>query len=526
MSLITELLFSPDMMIACGAIAVAVAGILFTTLWIKFSGRKDSFAKHYSHDIGRPIDSTEEIWRIAHDRNEDIIANVLVLRSKKPIKATDVKNAMRLLTKRHPMLRMHLRKNQDGVYCFQKMDKVDVDMRQLDIKDWQNVMEESLLEKFDSENGPLWRVTFLPNARYKPATRGDVKDMTSYPNECICIFGFHHIIIDGPSFARMFAEFISYVNKLSNNEEPKVSSMALLPPFSVYIHEAVKSRWYHHLLAAAMDMLSLIPGFPAFMMVAVVGISGKGNVFTRKHGVEVQRNPQIQPRTKIIPLEFSKEETSSLLKKCKKHQTTVQGAVQTAGCVAMTSLLEENECEIECGITVNARRFFKSTVPNEYTGPYVTSIQCKNTVDTSLEHEKFWERAKSVSEDIHGRLKKNEHMEMALMFYCMAPVLRQYFSKSAKRDNEHGNRFRHLMVYTNLGYCKFLDGSPNDDVILRASFSCTAEHERGSIFANNIATFNDQLFWTVVYYSNITSEPTAQKYADLVKEAIFKAVKG
>ena len=62
---------------------------------------------------------------------------------------------------------------------------------------------------------------------------------------------------------------------------------------------------------------------------------------------------------------------------------------------------------------MNARRFFKSTVPNEYAGPYVTSIQCKNTFDTSLEHEKFWERAKSVSGDIHGRLKKNEHMEMA-----------------------------------------------------------------------------------------------------------------
>ena len=169
------------------AIAVAVAGILFTALWIKFCGKRDSFPKHYSHDNGSPIDSTEEIWRIAHDRNEDIIANALVLRSKKPIKATDVKNAMRLLTKRHPMLRMHLRKNQDGAYCFQKMDKVDVDMRQLDTKDWQNVMEESLLERFDSENGLLWRVTFLPNARYKPASGGDVKDMTSYPNECICI---------------------------------------------------------------------------------------------------------------------------------------------------------------------------------------------------------------------------------------------------------------------------------------------------------------------------------------------------
>ena len=58
-----------------------------------------------------------------------------------------------------------------------------------------------------------------------------------------------------------------------------------------------------------------------------------------------------------------------------------------------------------------------------------------------------------------------------------------------------------------------------------ASAALLNTNEEAYYFANNIATFNDQLFWTVVYYSNITSEATPQKYADLVKETIFKAVK-
>ena len=91
--------------------------------------------------------------------------------------------------------------------------------------------------------------------------------------------------------------------------------------------------------------------------------------------------------------------------------------------------------------------------------------------------------SKSVAKNMHTKLKKNEDMEMALMFDCMAPLkFSQYLSDSPKRESKHGVRSNCLMVYNNLGYCKFLDGSPNDDVILRASFGCASEHQPGSIF--------------------------------------------
>ena len=502
------------------AVAAGVAGILITILWIKLSVKRTRLQKQFFSENVYHIDSFEHVLRIAHDVNGLlIVARAVVLSSKKPIKASVVKNAMILLTKRHPMLRMCIRKDQDGVFCFQEMDKVD--FRQLGTRDWRNVMEESLLEKFDAENGPLWRLIFLANARYKPGT--EIRDTTSYPNECICIFGFHHLIIDGPSLTRMFAEFINYVERLTNNEEPEVLSMSLLPSCHVYLHEAVGSKWYHCLMTAALNIFSSLPCFPVFMMGVVFGMSRKGNVFTKKYGIEVQRNPEIQPRTKIIPLEFSKKDTSSLLQKCKEHQTTVQGAIQAAGGFAMATLLDENEFEIECAITVNARPFFKSRVPNEYARPYLGFISCKNSFIRSPDIVKFWCMAKSISNDIHAKLKKNEHMKSALMFDYMAPMLSRLF-KSTNKDDEHGGRSNNLIVYNNLGSCKFLHGSPDDDVIIRASFGCTAEHQQGSIFANSIITFNDQLFWTVVYYSNITSETMAQRYAGLIKETILKAI--
>lgn len=104
------------------------------------------------------------------------------------------------------------------------------------------------------------------------------------------------------------------------------------------------------------------------LLMRAVGMSLQGNCFTRKYGVEIQRNPQIQLRTKIIPVEFTKGETGRLLKKCKEFQTTVQGAVWIAAGVAMVIMMEEQEYEVECGLSVNSRPFFKSTVPNEYAG--------------------------------------------------------------------------------------------------------------------------------------------------------------
>ena len=205
-------------------IVYAIAGVLafVAILCIILPEKKKRFPKQYLHDNGRPLGFLEDAMRRFHDENGCLIlANTLVLRTKKLLQESVVKKALELLSKRHPMLRMLIRKNNDGNYCFQKRHNVLVDLRQLDNSNWRDVMEESLLEKFDVENGPLWRFIFLPNARYEIETGSDVND-TTFPHECICIFCFHHSIIDGTSYSRLFAEFLHYLNKLNKNEKKNV----------------------------------------------------------------------------------------------------------------------------------------------------------------------------------------------------------------------------------------------------------------------------------------------------------------
>ena len=181
--------------------------------------------------------------------------------------------------------------------------------------------------------------------RYEPGTEGDCSDITPYPHEYICIFGFRHITVDGASCSRMFAEFIKYLNKLINNEEPEVTSMPRLPPVDLYMDGVIQPKWYHHVMQLVLEIL------------CIMGARGQ------------------------------------------------------------------------------------------------------------------------------------------------------------------------LVGFTNLGYAKFLDGSPDDDVILRARFGCSARNQLGAIFANNMVTFNGRLFWTVIHLSKIVSDATAQKYANLVKGTILKVIK-
>jgi len=153
--------------------------------------------------------------------------------------------------------------------------------------------------------------------------------------------------------------------------------------------EVIQGKWYHHVLQLVLEMLCLIPGISGFMMRRLYG----GNAFNRKYGVEIQRNPHIQPRTKMIPVEFTKVETSNVLKMCKWHKATVQGAVQTTAGVAMVTMLQAEEYEVESNVTVNVRPFGKSKIPDEYAGAYFLLLQCKNLIVSSPDANTFWSMA-------------------------------------------------------------------------------------------------------------------------------------
>ena len=95
-----------------------------------------------------------------------------------------------------------------------------------------------------------------------------------------------------------------------------------------------------------------------------------------------------------------------LLKKCKEHRTTVQGAVQTAAGVSMVIMLEDQKLEVPTRVTVNIRPFLRSELPNDYAGPYFLAAECENLVVSAPDPVFFFRNmVKQASNDIHTKLK-------------------------------------------------------------------------------------------------------------------------
>lgn len=180
----------------------------------------------------------------------------------------------------------------------------------------------------------------------------------------------------------------------------------------------------------------------------------------------------------------------------------------------MVTMLEDQTLEVPTRVTVNIRPFLKSKVPNDYAGAYFLGVECENLLVSAPDPGMFWSMAKQASNDIHTQLKNNEPVKnWSVMKFLFPVVLGMMNSEPKEKDDVCAGRSRQLVVFTNLGYAKFLDGSHEDDVILRARFGCSAEHHQGTIFGNNLVTFNGKLFWTVTHYSNIVSDAVAQTYA-------------
>ena len=59
---------------------------------------------------------------------------------------------------------------------------------------------------------------------------------------------------------------------------------------------------------------------------------------------------------------------------------------------------------------------------------------------------------------------------------------------------------------------------------LRARYNCVGGHIIGPIYAHSMMTFEGRLFWSMLYYTNVTSEETAMDHMRLIKETLDMAV--
>ncbi len=497
---------------------------------------------HPNFDItenGRKISTFEKMIASEVDETGSILlSNIVFIRSKKPLTEAIIRKALELISKRHPLLQCRLVQKGEHMYL-ERMSEVQISLSTSERAMWKNLMEEQLLIEYESSDGPLWRVTFLPNAKYDTTCTADDAEFEQYPYECACVFGFHKIITDGPSYSRMFSELLNYLDELQKGAEPKVEPLKFLSPMEDYLKEELSETFME---TAFSLVLSNIPWLKTFI---IKRVRMRPNAYTAKFKTEIRKDPTIPKRTCVIPLEFSKQETSALLQACKDHGATVQGAVQTAACVAMARFMKEDlptkttvkrkrrnvwqalyrywkkqqHPEIAACCTVNARPFIKDNrVPADYMGCYFLLHSSNQEIMPNCQQPKFWEMAAAATR----QLKKSMKDDSLYSFMKMISKPMENGTTTEKPAYPSGRR-NDLVVFTNLGNCKFLDRDESSEVALRARYGCSAEHNNGPIFANNIMSFRGKMFWTIAYYQNITSEKRAFEYAGIIRETLKMA---
>ncbi|XP_041377864.1 uncharacterized protein LOC121390179 [Gigantopelta aegis] len=491
-------------------VVLAVVVLALTVvIWTVVKSRRVNIEDLEINGTRRPLGRFEKFMVTAYGSNASI-AHACIVSSKHPLSSAQVQKAAEMLTDRYQLLRSRVDDSDTEKPCFVPMDNFTVSMETVDSTSWQDVLEERVMARYNTTTGPLWSVRFLPKVQYKVGLDSEVED-AEYPFLCGVVFGFHHVIIDGCSRIRLADHFLTYLDDVIKGVDTPVEPMKMQPAIEYYIADEINPGFLFQLFALTAKFVMAIPGVHSVCLM----FFGKRTIYTEKCGLEEERHPNLGKKTCIIPMEFSREDTSRLLTKCRENNATVHGAVQASVSVSLAKLLQEGEItkemELPVGCTVNLRPLIKGTpVPADCLGSYFVPMFIMQTIKPP---DDFWKMASRTTEQVKHGLKQGPANEF-MNFYSFMMEL------NLSKDG----RYIVISELTNLGNCKFLERTLQSEVKFRAMHSCTAEHDFGPIFSTRVITFNGQLFWTICYYTNITSRERAVEFAESVKETLKAAL--
>ena len=139
--------------------------------------------------MARPLGNAEKLFCEMNQRGILLISSVFFISSRVKLREDNIKWALKRLMHIHPLLRMKIN-DFHGVPHWMEMDDVQPEFRVDLSADWHEVFSQNTFEKYAYDQGPLWRVTFMPNDAH---AFGD----DAFAFHCAFVFAFRHVIIDG-----------------------------------------------------------------------------------------------------------------------------------------------------------------------------------------------------------------------------------------------------------------------------------------------------------------------------------------
>ncbi|WP_414567299.1 condensation domain-containing protein [Nostoc sp. CCY 9925] len=431
--------------------------------------------------FSRKLGLTENWMALRHDVGGGLIVNLVYMEG--ILTPDTIKQALKLVQQRHPILQVYIVESDDGLY-FQSGVITEIPLQFIykqDENEAIEIAEKELHRKFIKGKNPLCRLTLLYSYQHQ--------------NTCEIIITFHHAIVDGISCIHFIDDLLFHCQQINDGEDiSKVESLPFLPPIENLIN-------YNILSQNKIENHQVTNEQPTLLPQLIIEHQASAN----------ERFTRMQPRM------LSQEKTKILIEKCKQEKTTVHGAI----CAAMLftaakfiSIDKDKQVNLSYTFPVNLRKYCEPEITDQNLGCFVCALGFNQLVE---QNTFFWDLAREYKSKIHDALISSVHVNQ----------LQQSILPGFDRDTEIKSMFsnknpmgrRNIFEISNLGKLK-LRYKAKQLKINKLYFATPLLSD--DCFWLGVLTLNEQLFCNFIYVEAVISEEKAQLFADDVMTVIEK----
>ena len=452
----------------------------------------------------RPLGAHEKLF-VVGDKIRDSwgrVTNALLLDAKTKLSSETLQEALTLVVKRYPAMRMRVTEH-NGTQSFQEMDDpFNIDYRIVDgttVDDWVAVFNEEVNQpnRFNTQDGPLWRFLFVQEA-FDPRQQERVNAL---------IFSGHHANLDALSVQQMNNQLLEYVCALNRGETVQVESMPLTPSIEHLLGERAKPTLLQKLLIRPAVSLKRLKD----------ANKGPENMYLSIFPPVSTRDPSSPKKTCILPRSLSLDETKAVVLASKASKCTVHGALVAATHLAMARILKKEKPDLKLPIaldtnyTLSVRKQCQPEVPDNVFGDYIAFDGLPGThVPPAIDGKgSFWKFAQESSRRVHDRVAAGEHYKLMVIAQCIG--LERYMGMMGDPERNAG-RIEPVFNLTNVGRVGIGDGGP---YTVSGAHLCVQENLVGTLFTYTIMTINGRMHWSLTYHPHITTKQQAEELLDL-----------
>ncbi len=430
-----------------------------------------------------------------------LVSLALLMTSKVQLSANLFTNALKILTRRHPLLRAcHL--TVKGVDYLAEMKSPVIPLKVIHNGDWKEQIELGISSPYDRRAGPLWRAVLIENPSHCQYSN------VAYPYQYAFVFSVHHAIYDSTSYLPLFRELMVTISDLKKSKISSADPITSLPvplPLDM-LHPRLKEK--------QMTFRDILMIFYRYLF------TYKSNSVWLKRCPAPKINPNNPAMSCIIPVQFSSDVTANLISQCKKHNVTVHAALMIVGCVCVAEMLQgghlQEDFVIPCISSISSKIHFPEYCASQDIGCY---FACKS-IQVSLKNDwrtNFWQ----IASDALCMLK--DKLNECCLDYINGKKMQNWLASVGllKRIVWRRATGQISIIFTNSRNCEWMNDDPDCPLKLRAIF-LGQSMPCGPVFFNHVATVDNRLAWTVQCFSTISDVQTAQEYAERVKMMVEK----